>query len=121
MLSTFLFCSLMYHFYIFGCANCTLHHTLELTWPPRSSNTQPFRYAGSIFITIYIDVSTFDNFNVVFFLMVRSIRPNDHRAMSFICRPLGSRIMCTPFRYSISPLLYLFTWSVTQRSSMYHF
>ena len=28
--------------------------------------------------------------------------------------------MCTPVRYSISPLLYFFTWSVTQRSRKYH-
>ena len=34
------------------------------------------------------------------------------------CRPLGScSIMCTPVIYSISPLVYLFKWSFTQRSS----
>ena len=36
--------------------------------------------------------------------------------------PLGSpTLMGTPVRYSISPLPYLFTWIITQRSSKYHF
>ena len=61
-------------------------------------------------------------YNSLFYLVKRDLQgwSNDHRARSFICRPLGSRtLMCTPVGYSISPLLYLFMWSVTQRSSKY--